>query len=183
MNGFTLSDGVIIAVIGAVSTVLVAWIKSRKSKGTAPKALVLPKIAEPRPMPSDPPASLKPITRSRPAVSPLTVAEIAAVFRSTPPFHHDKIKSNYKGVRVRWEALLSTVSESSSGLMSVSADTVDYHYLSCEARREDILSLLNAPDRTPVIIEGTLTSFGLGHADLVDCIIHLKPAVADVQPR
>lgn len=80
------------------------------------------------------------------------------------------------GLRVRWEAELSAVTPRSNGAVSVSAETTTYDYLSCEAERKDVLELINAPEKSVIIIEGTLTSIGSGYGKLVDCVIVRKPA-------
>jgi len=181
MKDWTLSDTVITAAITTVGGIVVAWIKNRKPKvpetarpASAPsQEPALPPVVELSPAPIYPPAT-KP---TRPPVSQLSIEEIVSVLKSVPPFHHDQIKGNYLGLRVRWEALLTDVSARSGGIVNVAADTADYHYLSCEAQRDDVLSLINAPAKTPIIIDGTLTGVGVGHCNLTDCVIRAKAAV------
>jgi hypothetical protein len=176
-----MTDGIRIAIIGAVGLVLAALVPLLFKK----KAVKNPmqKIAVEEPRPNSPQASQNIPGRDTPVnrrTTDLSHKQISDSIEAVPPLQQDGIHSSFVGVYVCWRGKLFAASRVLDYVsVSLFDSSTDEAHVMCKAAPRDCDCFLIAPKGTDLVVRGKIINIQKYAAKLEDCTFEIpQKAVA-----
>jgi hypothetical protein len=171
-----MTEPVIIAVVGGISTVLAAAVALLKREKTSESKLPT------RPKEDSPMISVEvhPAKDSEPPkVEPSKVQkinsthkEIADAIEGAPPFHRDKIKDSYDGLSVEWQLRLSSVSHLRDDVWiwgNIFDKNDENCSVCCESTPEDTKVFISAQEGWTFTVIGRIERISRYEVKLIEC--------------